>query len=128
MARPDLVTRLGPRSGQELADLFHAARVFAYPSVYEGFGIPVLEAMSAGIPVVSTTDPAVVEVAGGAADLVPVGDADALAAAIARCWDDRSHRATLVAAGAAQASRYSWEACVDGLVALYGRIRDSEGF
>lgn len=127
MHRPDLFTRLGARSGQELADLFCGARVFAYPSVYEGFGIPVLEAMSAGVPVVSTTAAAVVEVAGDAADLVPVGDVDALAAAVARTWDDEAHRDALVAAGHERAGRFSWDACVEGIVALYRRIRDAEG-
>lgn len=125
MARPDLVTRLGRRSGQELADLYHGARVFAYPSVYEGFGMPLLEAMSAGVPVVSTSVPAVREVAGDAAVLVPVGDAEALAAAIAACWSDEAHRARLVAAGHARTARFSWEACVDGMVALYHRARDA---
>ena len=125
MAHPELFTRLGPRSGQQLADLFVGARVFAYPSVYEGFGIPVLEAMSAGVPVVATTVPAVREVAGDAAELVAVGDVEALAGAVHRCWEDDDRRAALIAAGSAQAGRFSWDAFADGIVALYRQARDS---
>ena len=126
MHRPDLFTQLGPRSGSELADLYRGARLFAYPSVYEGFGIPVLEAMSAGVPVVTTTDPAVEEVVGGAALLVPVGDVDALASALTTGWTDETRRETLVAAGHRRTEHYSWEACVDGLVGLYRRAGDAE--
>ena len=121
MDRPDLVTRLGRVSDGDLADLYRAARVFAYPSVYEGFGMPVLEAMSADVPVVATDVPALAEVVGDAAVLVPVGDAGALAEAIGSVWHDEDRRAALVAAGRSRAAHFSWEACVEGIVALYRR-------
>ncbi len=126
MQRPDLVTRLGALPDQDLDDLYAAARVFAYPSVYEGFGLPVLEAMSAGLPVVASDDPAISEVAGAAAVLAPVGDAEATASAIARVWDDESLRTRLVADGLERVRAFSWDRCADGLVDLF-EIAVSDG-
>jgi glycosyltransferase involved in cell wall biosynthesis len=104
--------------GTELA----GAAVLAYPSVYEGFGFPPLEAMALGVPVVATAAGSVPEVVGDAAVVVPVGDADALAGALCAVLDDPSRRAALVDAGRARAARYSWTATGDGLEALYRRL------
>lgn len=125
MRRPDLVTRLGRLGDADLRDLYAAATVVAYPSVYEGFGLPVLEAMSAGVPVVSTTVPAVVEVAGTAAVLVPPGDVDALAEALWHVWSDDATRRRLVADGHRRSTGYSWDTCIDGIGALYRRAVDA---
>ena len=125
LAHPERFVRLGRVADQDLADLYRAARIFAYPSRYEGFGIPVLEAMSAGVPVVTTSVPAIREVAGDAAVLVSPGDADALADALAAVWDDEERRDALIAAGHHRAEQYTWERCVDGLVELYEQISDS---
>ena len=121
MRHPELFTRLGRLSDADLAAVYRAARLFVYPSVYEGFGLPVLEAMSVDVPVVATAVPAIVEVAGDAAELVPVHDVDALATAIVALWHDEQRRATLVAAGRQRAAAFSWDTCVDGLVELYRR-------
>lgn len=121
LGHPDRIRRLGRRSDEELRHLYAGARVVAYPSIYEGFGLPVLEAMSAGVPVVATSVPAIVEVAGEAALLVDVGDVDALADALDRVWTDDGLRNRLRTAGAARVERYSWSACADGLVALFAR-------
>ncbi len=118
MTHPDLVTRLGPRPDRDLDDLYAAARVFAYPSVYEGFGLPVLEAMSAGVPVVTSDDPAVEEVSAGAAVHVPV-EVEATAGAIARVWDDEALRTRLVSDGLRRVEDFSWDRCADGLVDLF---------
>jgi alpha-1,3-rhamnosyl/mannosyltransferase len=127
MAHPDRFRRLGHVAHDQLGHLYAGAHVFAYPSVYEGFGIPVLEAMSAGVPVVATEVPAVREVAGDAALVVPVGDVDALAGAIERAWTDEAWRAEATARGRARCARYSWDTCVDGIVDVYRRAAGGSG-
>jgi len=119
MRDPDRFRRLGHVPHDQLGDLYAGARVFAYPSVYEGFGIPVLEAMSADVPVVTTAVPAIEEVAGDAALVVDVGDVDGLAEAIGRAWDDETWRTTAVEQGRQRCRQFSWAACVDGIVDLY---------
>jgi alpha-1,3-rhamnosyl/mannosyltransferase len=109
------VHRLGFVDDRARADLLAGAAALAYPSVYEGFGLPPLEAMAAGVPVVATAAGALPEVLGDAADLVPVGDADALAAALARVLDDGAHRAELVDRGRARGARWSWDASMSAM-------------
>ena len=125
MQHPGRFVRLGRVSDDDLADLYRAARLFAYPSRYEGFGIPVLEAMSAHVPVVTTSVPAIAEVAGQAAVLVPPGDVDALAEAVGTVWADDARRAALITAGDERAAEYSWDRCADGIVELYRLISDA---
>lgn len=104
---------------QARAALLREATVLAYPSLYEGFGLPPLEAMGVGVPVVATQVAALSEVLGDAADLVPPGDPDALAAALAGVLSDDAHRSDLVSRGRTRAGRYSWDAYAEGVVALY---------
>src|SRR5204863_4882087 len=102
------------------AAVLAGAAVLAFPSVYEGFGLPPLEAMASGVPVVATRAGAVPEVVGDAAHLVDVGDADGLAEALAAVLDlDDAGRAAVVARGRARAGMFSWGRCADGLTALY---------
>lgn len=115
----DRIVRLGFVSGAERTGLLASAAVFAYPSVYEGFGFPPLEAMAMGTPVVATAAGAVPEVLGDAAVIVDAGDANALAAAIGRVLSDDDERAVLTARGSALVARLSWDACASGLSALY---------
>ena len=95
------------------------ASVLAYPSLYEGFGFPPLQAMRAGVPVVATRAGSLPEVLGDAALLVDAGDHEALAEALVTCLGDEEERTRLIAAGTAWSARYSWERCGDGLEALY---------
>lgn len=95
------------------------AAVLAYPSIYEGFGFPPLQAMAAGVPVVATSAGSVPEVVGDAADLVCPGDRDGLAAALDRALEGGPAVSARVERGRARAERFTWEACGDGLVALY---------
>jgi glycosyltransferase involved in cell wall biosynthesis len=115
----DRVVRLGYVSQARRSRLLRRATLFAFPSVYEGFGFPPLEAMVAGVPVVTTTAGALPEVVGDGAELVKPGDADALAAAIDRLLSDDETRADLVARGRQRITAFSWEECGAGLAALY---------
>lgn len=126
MRRADLVTRLGPRPQHELDALYRGARMLAYPSRYEGFGLPVLEAMSAGTPVVASDDPAIAEVADGAAVLTPTGDFEALADGIRALWEDDDVRQRAIADGLQRSQAFTWDRCVDGLVELF-RAADADG-
>jgi glycosyltransferase involved in cell wall biosynthesis len=93
--------------------------VLAYPSLYEGFGFPPLQAMRAQVPVVATRAGSLPEVLGQGALLIEPGDPDALAEAIETCVSDTPAREALVAAGAAWSARFSWQRCGAGLEALY---------
>ena len=104
--------------------LLHHAAAVAYPSLDEGFGFPILEAQAAGRPVVATCAGSIPEVAGDGAELVPVGDPDALAGALVRVLGDDDRRRSLVAAGSANVARFSWSATAANLVRLYRRLRE----
>ena len=110
-------------SADERADLLAGASVLAFPSHYEGFGFPPLEAMAAGIPVVATRAGAVPEVVGDAARLVDPDDADALADALHGVLTDDATRRDLVARGRARHDRFSWSQTVDELLDLYRAVR-----
>jgi glycosyltransferase involved in cell wall biosynthesis len=116
------VRRLGWVDDRTRRDLLAGASVFAYPSRYEGFGLPPLEAMAAGTPVVAARAGAVPEIVGDAAELVDPGDVDALAAALRRVLDDPTRRAELVGLGIERAGGFTWERAADEAVALYGAL------
>jgi glycosyltransferase involved in cell wall biosynthesis len=115
----DRVVRTGYLDDRMLGSVLRGASALAYPSLYEGFGFPPLQAMAAGVPVVATAAGAVPEVVGDAAVLVAPGDEDALAAALDRVLEGGSDVADLVARGSRRSEAFSWSACADGLVALY---------
>jgi alpha-1,3-rhamnosyl/mannosyltransferase len=110
------VSWLGEVTDAELARLYRGASCVAYPSLYEGFGIPVLEAMACGAPVVTTRGTAMEEVADGAAVLVDARDADEIAAGIERA---EVERAQLVARGLERARAFRWDAVADATVRVY---------
>ena len=118
-AHGDRVVRLGYVHDHERAALLRGAAAFAYPSLYEGFGLPPLEAMVAGVPVVATRAGALPEVLGDAACLVPAGDRDALAQALGLVLEDEVVRAGLVDRGHRRAKDFSWESCAAGLAGIY---------
>jgi glycosyltransferase involved in cell wall biosynthesis len=120
---PHGVRQLGRVDHPTLVELLQAASLFVYPSAYEGFGLPVLEAMACGVPVVTTTASSLPEVAGEAAVLVPPGEVPALAAAIRRLLDEPGQAAELVAAGLLQARRYPWERSADLLAEVLREAR-----
>lgn len=106
----------------DLPALYSAARVLAYPSLYEGFGLPMLEAMACGTPVVASTASCLPEVAGDAALLVPPTDVPALAEALGRAVTDEAVRADLIAKGFARARAFTWDRSAGQLLALYRRL------
>jgi glycosyltransferase involved in cell wall biosynthesis len=118
------VRRLGFVPADDLALLRAGAAVCCLPSRAEGFGLPVLEAMAAGAPVVTTAGTPMEEIAGDAALCVPVGDADALAAALATVLDDRALAARLAAAGRARAEVRTWEATAAAVLDVYAEALD----
>lgn len=109
LARPGVVAT-GNVSDEDLDVLYRSALCLAHPATYEGFGLQVAEAMARGLPVVTTDAASLPEVAGGAGDIVPVGDVDALACALLRLVEDPVHRAERAAAGLLRASSLTWEA------------------
>ncbi|MDQ2726540.1 MAG: glycosyltransferase family 4 protein [Actinomycetota bacterium] len=104
------------------ADELSGAAIVAYPSLYEGFGFPPLEAMAAGVPVVATAVAALPEVLGNAAVLVAPGDTPALAAALGRVLSDDALRARLIEAGRTRVGRYRWELTGDRFARLYTEL------
>jgi glycosyltransferase involved in cell wall biosynthesis len=116
------IVRLGWVSDHDREALLRGASVYAYPSIYEGFGLAPLEAMSADVPVVTTAAGSLPEVAGPGADLVPVSDADALAASLARVLSDAEHRRDLVAHGREVVARHSWDTSAERFATLLHRV------
>lgn len=105
-----------------LPALYAGARSFVYPSVYEGFGLPVLEAMASGIPVVTSTFTSLPEITQNAALLLNPDDIDALADGIHTSLCDEPWRSKAVVAGRAVAQTYSWDRCIEQTVAVYQKI------
>ena len=105
---PDFARVTGYIPEQDLHVLYHQAEVFVYPSSYEGFGLPVLEAMAAGTPVLTARNSALVEVAGDAALLVDEPSRDLLADALTRLLTDAALREQLAERGRQHARLYPW--------------------
>lgn len=106
--------------------LLDRARVLAYPSIYEGFGFPLLEAMSAGLPVVTARAGSIPEVAGDAALLVEPTDERGLAEALERVLTDDALRSQLVARGHARVATFSWHATATALAACYDQLAERQ--
>jgi glycosyltransferase involved in cell wall biosynthesis len=112
---------LGRIGDEDLAVVLHRATALAAPSRAEGFGLPVLEAMAAGVPVVTSDAPALVEVGGGATLVVPRDDPAALARALSRTGEPAT-RERLARSGRARADHYSWSATARELWRLYSDL------
>lgn len=107
----DQVRFTGYIDDQDLPALLSGALAFVFPSLYEGFGMPVLEAMACGTPVLTSATSSLPEIAGDAALLVDPTNTDALAAALTRLADDVAFRTDLRQRGLARAAHFTWERC-----------------
>lgn len=118
----DKVILPGYIAPEDLGAVLKGARVFVFPSLYEGFGFPVLEAMAVGVPVVAANASSLPEVAGDAALLVDPHDAEAWAEAMAHVLHDEDLREELVAKGRARAAAFSWEKCSRETLAILEKV------
>ncbi|MFQ5459615.1 MAG: glycosyltransferase family 4 protein [Anaerolineae bacterium] len=115
------VRLLGFVTDADLAALYHGAAAFAYPSRYEGFGLPPLEAMAAGVPCLVSDAGSLPEAVGSAALVVAAGDDEALARGVARILTDRELRTRLRVEGPRRAARFTWAATAAVAEAAYRR-------
>jgi alpha-1,3-rhamnosyl/mannosyltransferase len=113
------VLPLGFVPAADLPQLYAGARLFAYPSIYEGFGLPVAEAMASGVPVVTSRSSCLPEVAGGAAMLVEPDDSDAFSATLQAGLNDEAWRSIAIDAGLRRAAMFTWSACCAKTVEVY---------
>ena len=113
---------LGYMPEETLAVMYRLAGVFVFPSLYEGFGLPPLEAMASGTPVVTSNVSSLPEVAGDAAVLVDPYDPTAIADGIERVLTDEGLRRELRTKGLARAKQFSWEASVRRVREIYGEV------
>lgn len=121
LERGGQIKRLGYVPQEHLPSIYANAHAFVFPSLYEGFGLPVLEALASGTPALTSNRSSLPEVAGDAALLVEPEDVNALTAGLERLLTDAEWRALAVERGLRQASLFSWERCVDETVAVYRR-------
>ncbi|MDP2728678.1 MAG: glycosyltransferase family 1 protein [Dehalococcoidia bacterium] len=118
----DRVRFLGYVGENELRELYRSAELFVFPSLVEGFGLPALEALAYGVPVVASDHPAIVEVVGEAALLVNPLDTDSLASAMTRVLGDRALAHDLSSKGRERAALFSWRKTAEACLCLYREI------
>lgn len=111
----------------DLACLYRVCAVFVYPSLYEGFGLPVIEAMASGAPVVTSAGSSLREVAGDAAVLVDPLDVEDIARSVARILEDDDHAAALRERGRRRAGDFSWDASAETLLGALEAVHDGKG-
>jgi len=116
---------LGFVASEDLPLLYAGARLFAFPSHYEGFGLPVLEAMSSGVPVVCSNSSSLPEVAGNAALMCAPDDVEGMSGLLQRGLEDEPWRRAAVGRGLEHAAGFSWERCAQATVEVYHKV--SEG-
>jgi glycosyltransferase involved in cell wall biosynthesis len=123
----DEVIFTGYLPGEDLPGLYSGADLFAFPSLYEGFGLPVVEAMACGTPVLISTTPALVEVAGEAAYAVDAHSVAAIKAGLEQVLCDAATREQMRAAGLARAAHFSWQHTARCTLEVYREVIAGEG-
>jgi len=116
------IIRLGFVPSDDIVAIYNLATVFAFPSVYEGFGLPILEAMKSGCPVIASNSSSMVEVAGEAAHYVDVTSEESLRMGIELVMSDEKLRETLSKKGLHQAKQFTWEKTAQGTIAVYKAV------
>jgi glycosyltransferase involved in cell wall biosynthesis len=109
----DKIIKAGYIDDEDLAPLFSGAEFFVYPSLYEGFGLPVLEAMQCGCPVITANNSALPELVGDSGILIDPGAEEELIQAMKMLYEDKTLREELSRKGLERAGQFSWEKCVD---------------
>ena len=118
----DAITLLGSVSDDDLHWLYANSRIYANPSRYEGFGLPLVEALACGAPALASNTSSLPEVGGDAAMYLPPDDPTAWADAIEQLWDDGDMRARLAARGPVQAACFSWQRAAQETLQLLNRV------
>ncbi|CNE55863.1 MULTISPECIES: glycosyltransferase family 4 protein [Yersinia] len=113
---------LGYLSSDDLPLLFSGARTFLFPSLYEGFGLPVLEAMASGVPVVCSNAASLPEVLGESGLMCDALDVEGLTAAIIKSLEDENWRNNAIAAGLSRANTFSWKRCAQETIKAYRQV------
>ena len=107
---------------QDLAAIYNLSEIFVFPSLYEGFGLPVLEAMACGIPVITAANSSLTEVAGECAELVDPGKIDSIAEALHRLAAQPERRKELSALGLSRIGRFSWKRAARATLGVYRKV------
>lgn len=116
------LVHLGFVSESDLQSIFSSAKLFVYPSKYEGFGLPVAEAMASGVPVITSPFSSLPEVSAGAALLIDPSDIEILAEKIQLVLEDEVLHAQMTEAGIASARRYNWDYCIKNTLKVYKEV------
>ena len=124
---PDALVLTGPLDDGALLNLYRGASMLVYPSRYEGFGLPVLEAMQCGIPVVAARAASIPELTGDAAVLLDALDVDAWSGAVVTLLADEERRAALSRAGIQRASHFSWTRVAEQTLDVFRTMAGSRG-
>jgi alpha-1,3-rhamnosyl/mannosyltransferase len=115
----DHVKLLGHVAEEALPAVYQGSELFLYPTLYEGFGLPVIEAMASGVPVITSNGSSLKEIAEGYAHLVDPLDVDAIADAIGQCMSDPDHRASLAKLGRRRAEDFHWRRTAERTLEVY---------
>ncbi|HSA83329.1 MAG TPA: glycosyltransferase family 1 protein, partial [Patescibacteria group bacterium] len=116
------ILKLGFVSDDDLVVLYNAATAFVFPSLYEGFGLPVLEAMQSGCPVITTKEGSLAEVAGDGAYFVDAYREESIADGIRKVFNDQDLQKKLVEKGLQQAKKFSWKKTAEQTIAVYKKV------
>lgn len=122
----DRVQLLGHVAEEALPAIYQGASLFLYPTLYEGFGLPVVEAMASGVAVITSNGSSLKEIAEGYAHLVDPLDTDAIADAIAYCMTDHDHREALAKLGRRRAEDFHWKRTAEKTLAIYRSVLSSK--